>query len=221
MRFKLLLATFTLCIYSCSPVRYVKPLEKKQHAATVALGGPLISYGAATIPIPFITANYGYGIDSSLTGFASANITSALYGNAQVELGITKQLIKQKLYIPGVSVTPVANIIYRNKDAHKLYPQLAVNAFWEYGKRKNFIYLSCDNWFGLSKKRAFNVEQTNHWIVMPSLGHSLVGKKWNFSIEAKMIAPNLSNQKLVVDYKTPFHEHGAFGVYLGYTYKFN
>jgi hypothetical protein len=55
---------------------------------------------------------------------------------------------------------------------------------------------------------------------MPSLGHSFTGKKWSFNIETKVIAPNLSNQKLVVDYVTPFQSRGAFGVYIGCTRKF-
>ncbi len=214
---------FSICIplfCGCSAVKYVKPLDKKQHAASATMGGPLISYGTAVIPIPFLTANYGYGIDSTLTGFASLNVTSALYGNLQTELGATKQITKQNIYIPAISITPVANIIYRNKSAYKFYPQLAVNAFWEYGKHKNLVYLSCDNWFELSGKRAFDIKQENHWIFMPSLGHSFAGKKWNFNIEIKVIAPNLSNEKLVVDYQSPFRKHGAFGIYLGYTYKF-
>jgi hypothetical protein len=220
MRIKVFLITACCFIYACSPVRFVKPLAKKEQAVNVSLGGSLIKYGNATIPIPFLTANYGYGIDSSLTGFASLNITSALYGNFQMELGATKQLLKQKKYIPALSITPVVNIIYRNKDAHKLYPQLAVNAFWEYGKRKNLLYVSLDNWFELSQTRAFGVKQNNHWIFMPGIGHSFTGKKWSFNMEAKVIAPNLSNEKLVVDYQTPFKTHGAFGVYVGCTRKF-
>lgn len=207
-------------IFSCSPVKYIKPLNKNQHAATVSFGGPLIKYGSGTIPIPFLVGNYGYGIDSTLTGFASFNITSALFGNFQVELGATKQLLKQNKYSPAVSITPVANIIYRNKDAFKLYPQIALNAFWEYGKQKNMVYIGLDNWFELAQKRAYDVKQSNHVIFMPTIGHSFTGKKWNFIVEAKIIAPNLSNEKLVVDYETPFKNHGAFGVYLGYTRKF-
>jgi hypothetical protein len=218
--YKILFISILCFAFSCTPIRYVKPLEKKKHAANLSFGGPLIKYGAATIPVPFLTANYGYGIDSTLTGFASVNITSALFGNAQLELGVTKQILKQNKYIPAVSFTPVANIIYKNKDAHKLYPQLAINAFWEYGKRKNLVYVSLDNWFELSAKRAYDIKQPNHWMFMPTVGHSFAGKKWNFNIEAKVIAPNLSNQNLVVDYQTPIKNHGAFGVYIGYTRKF-
>lgn len=220
MRFQIITLFLISSLFSCAPAHFVKPLQKKEQAANVSLGGPLIKYGTATVPIPFITANYGYGIDSTFTGFASINVTSALYGNFQMELGATKQLVKQHKYIPALSVTPIANIIYKNKEAKKLYPQLAVNAFWEYGKRKNIIYIGIDNWFELASKRQYEIKQQNRWIFMPMIGHSFTGKKWNFNIEAKVIAPNLSNKKLVVDYVTPLNTKGAFGIYLGLTRKF-
>lgn len=205
---------------SCSPTRFVKPLQKKQSAATVSVGGPLIKYGTATIPIPFLTANYGYGVDSTLTGFASFNITSALYGNFQLELGATKQLITQKKYLPAFSTTIQLNSIFRNKDAFKVYPQIDLNLFWEYGKRRNYIYLGASNWFELSRKRTLGESQPNQWIFSPLIGHVFNGKKWNINIEAKIIAPNLSNEKIVVDYQTPLKNKGALGIYLGYTRKF-
>jgi hypothetical protein len=215
----LILTLFISLLFSCAPTRFIKPLNKNQQAVNLSLGGPLIGYGTATIPIPFITGTYGYGIDSSLTGFGSINITSALFGNIQCELGATKQLLKQKKYFPALNITPVANLIYRPNSAFKFYPQLDVNLFWEYGKRKNIIYVGIDNWFELSGKRTFEEKQKNHWFITPMLGHSFVGKKWDLNIEAKIIAPNLSNEKIVVDYKTPFKNHGAFGVYLSYTRK--
>jgi hypothetical protein len=205
---------------ACSPSRFVKPLRKKESAANISFGGPLIKYGTSTIPIPFLTADYGYGIDSTLTGFASINVTSALFGNLQMELGATKQLLLQKKYRPALSTTIQINPIFRNKDAFKIYPQIDLNLFWEYGKRKNYFYLGACNWFELSKKRTLNETQKNHWIFTPLLGHSFSGKKWNLNIEAKVIAPNLSNEKVVVDYQTPFKNRGAFGVYIGYTRKF-
>jgi len=220
MRFRIITLFFLTLFFSCSPARFVKPLAKKQHAANISLGGPLIKYGTAVIPMPFLTANYGYGIDSTFTGFASFNITSALFGNFQVELGATKQVLRQNKYLPGISFTPIANIIYKNKDARKLYPQIAINAFWEYGKRKNIVYIGIDNWFELASKRKYDIKQKNQWMFMPMIGHSFNGKKWSCNIEAKIIAPNLSNERLVVDYQTPFNKHGAFGVYLGVTRKF-
>ncbi len=117
---------------ACAPARFVKPLDKNQQAINLSLGGPLIEYGDMVIPMPLITAAYGYGIDSTLTGFGAVNITSALYGNLQLELGVTKQLLKQNNKVPAISITPIANIIYRDKDTFKFYPQLDLSAFWEF-----------------------------------------------------------------------------------------
>ena len=205
---------------SCSPARFVKPLAKGQHAANISLGGPLFKYGKTTIPVPFLTGTYGYGIDSTLTGLVSLNITSALYGNFQIEPGITKQILKQHKYWPAICFSPVFTILYRNKDAFKIYPQLDLNAFWEYGRRKNYFYIGINNWFELARKRSLEQKQPHNWIFTPLIGHSFSGKKWNFNIEVKIIAPHVSNEKLVVNYETPLKSNGAFGVYIGYTRKF-
>lgn len=216
----LLYIIMVFLLFSCSPSRFVKPLAKKQHAAGLSLGGPLFKYGKTTIPMPFLTANYGYGIDSSLTCFAGLNITSALFGTIQLEPGITKQVLKQKKYFPAISISPLITILYHDRKAFKLYPQLDINAYWEYGKRKNFFYMGIDNWFELSRTRSLGEKQPHHWILTPFAGHSFAGKKWNLNLEVKIIAPNLSNRKLVVEYQTPIKNNGAFGVYIGYIRKF-
>jgi hypothetical protein len=143
-----------------------------------------------------------------------------VYGNAQVELGLTKQLLQQKGTRPGISINPVANIIYRNKNASKFYPQLDVNAFWDHNKKRNFFYVGVSNWFELSGKRAFEQKQEHRWLFTPMIGETFVRRKWNYNIEMKMIAPNIANNTSTVEYKTPFGTHGAFGIYIGCTRKF-
>ena len=205
---------------SCAPARFVKPLDDGQRAASLSVGGPLIKYGDATIPMPLVSAVYGYGFDSTLTGFGGLNITSALYGNVQLDLGITKKILAQRGVIPAVSVTPVANIIYRNKDAKKFYPQLDINAYWEVNEARNLIYAGFSNWFELSGKKAHGQEQQHHWLFTPQVGHQFVRRKWDLTIEAKVIAPHISYVSNVVEYESPFGKNGAFGIFFGYTRKF-
>jgi hypothetical protein len=166
-----------------------------------------------------VTATYGYGIDSTLTGFGSINVTSLVYGNAQVELGVTKQLLQQEGSRPGVSINPVANFIYR-EGTSKFYPELDINAFWEYNNKRNFFYVGVANWFELSGKRAYDQQQKHRWLFNPMIGETFVRKKWNFNIELKVLAPNIANNTSIVDYKTPFGNRGALGIYLGCTRKF-
>ena len=99
------------CISSCAPSRFVKPLNKKEQVLNLSVGGPVVDYNNLPVPAPFVTATYGYGIDSSLTGFGSLNITSALYSNLQLEAGVVKRIVQQHHNYPGVSITPVANFI--------------------------------------------------------------------------------------------------------------
>ncbi|MBK9319173.1 MAG: hypothetical protein IPM91_10340 [Bacteroidetes bacterium] len=51
-----------LFISSCAPQRFVKPLEKQQQAVNASLGGVLFDYNGTTIPMPFLTLAYGYGL---------------------------------------------------------------------------------------------------------------------------------------------------------------
>ena len=68
-----ILALFTL--FSCAPARFVKPLADGGHAVNVAVGGPLFEFGNLVIPMPLLSAAYGYGVDSTLTAFGGVNIT--------------------------------------------------------------------------------------------------------------------------------------------------
>ena len=207
-------------IWSCAPTRFVKPLDKGEQAVNLSLGGAVIGYSSFAIPMPFLTATYGYGIDSSLTGFASLNITSAIYGNLQTELGITKRLWKQHAGLPAVSINPVVNFMYRNKNAVKLYPQLDLNAYWELNRGRSFLYTGISNWFELFSTRALNTQQEDHWFLSPFIGETLVRKHWNYNLEAKFLAPYISSEKGIIDYKTFYGKHGAFGIYIGVTRKF-
>ena len=220
MQNRLLIVILILCLGSCAPTRFVKPLAKKQQAINLSLGGPLISLNHVPVPVPFFSAIYGYGLDSNLTGFAGVNLTSVLYGNLQVELGLTKGLIKPHGNSPGVSISPVANIIYRNHTGTKLYPQLDANAYWEFNRHRNLLYVGISNWFELSGKKTSGVTQKDFWLITPMVGQTFVRKKSEFTIELKIIAPQLNNDKVAVDYKTPLGIHGAFGIYFSYTRKF-
>ena len=211
-----------LWVVSCAPSRFVKPLDKKQSAVNLSVGGPLFKYGNDDIvmPMPFLSAAYAYGIDSSLTAFAGLNLTSGLYGNVQSDFGLLKQLVTQKGMFPSISSSLALNWIYRDRYNKRLFPQWDIYAYWEYGQKKNFFYTGIDNWFELAQNRGFDEKQEYHWFVSPLLGHVFNWEKWTFSTEFKFIAPNISNKSMVVDYVSPARDKGALGFYIGVTRKF-
>jgi len=206
-------------LYSCAPARYVQPLHKGQTAISANLGGPLIGYSNTTIPVPLSSLAIGYGMNEDLTGFAGIHTTSLAFGVIQADIGITKGILKPQSGMPGVSVTPVANLMF-DKWQHQFsfFPQLDANAYWNYGKQKHCMYIGLSNWFDLHRNWAEGM-QSNHWVPIVQAGNVFEHKRWAYTLELKYIAPNYKNTPLVVDYRG-IGGTGAVGVYIGVTKKF-
>ncbi len=220
---RLIFYLFILSIFSCAPSRFVKPLAKGEKQINVALGGPVINLLNAYIPIPLTSICGGYGIDSNTTVFAGIHTTSALFGNLQNDIGILRNIIPQKNCSPGISALVAINsMAHFGKDGNSfnLFPQFDANAYWSYGKKKNFFYVGVNTWFDFSKTRAHNEPQPDNIFLSPQLGHTFNGSKWNFTLEYKMIAPYISNKNIVVTYLPAIGTKGATGIYLAVTRKF-
>ena len=205
-------------LFSCAPTRYVRPLPKGEVAIGGAFGGPMINFGGLLIPIPFSSVQAGYGIDSTLTAFAGAGITSALFGVVQSDLGITKSILKPGGAKPGLSITPVANF---NVDVYEgnftFYPQVDVNAWWEYSKKRpDFVYVGLSNWFELQGKRAHNEPQPQRWVPSVQVGHTWSARRFDWTVETKYIAPFNVNTETVVNYANPI-PRGGIGMYFTIT----
>ncbi len=201
---------------SCAPSRYIKPLERKQTVVTATLGGPLILYAHTTIPVPMTTMAVGHGFTDNLTGFAGLHTTSLLFGVFQTDIGVVKQLSAQHGWLPGITVSPVANLmIDKWAGIFSFYPQLDLNAYWNYPKRPHYVYFGLSNWFDMAT-RSTEDPQTSHWLPMLQLGNTMVTKKWMYTLEVKY-APRINNP-VVVEYQG-IGQATALGVYIGVTKK--
>lgn len=210
-----------LLITSCAPSHFVKPLAKKEKQVNLALGGPVISNLGFPLPIPFINATYGQGLDSTTTLFGSLNLTSALFGNFQTQIGINRAFAMCNGKVPGFAVSPSVNLIYRPKEAFAFYPQLDLNAWWDFGKNKqHYFYTGICNWFELKTTRSHQQPQGTSLIFSPQIGCQFSKGSWRFNLETKMIGPNLSHEDIVVDYVSPLKKTGALGFYFGVSKSF-
>lgn len=208
-------------VISCTPARYVKPLEKGQLAIGADLGGPLIGFSGMTIPVPLTNLNAGYGFTEKTTGFAGLHTTALAYGTMQMDVGAAHGFRMPAGFVPGFSGSAAANFMVGLRGGGaRLFPQLDVNAFWEYGSgRRNLVYLGLSNWFELAQSRAHQEDQPFHWLPSLQLGHTFVGSKWDFTLEFKQVAFNQDKRNIVVDYKGPGNS-GASGLYFGVRRKF-
>jgi len=217
-----------LVFASCSPARFVKPLDKGQTAVTVNIGGPLIDYSGTTIPVPLSSVAVGHGYTKDVTGFAGLHTTALLFGVLQADIGVVKELVKQKKLVPGISVSPVANIMFDKWDHRfSFFPQVDAHAYWNYLKKPHYAYVGLSNWFDLHNKLDNGEPQNYHWMPIIELGNTFVKRKWNYTLELKYIAPNRRNISIVdyagignPDTNTGTGQRGAIGFYIGVTRKF-
>ncbi|TNE53618.1 MAG: hypothetical protein EP338_10225 [Bacteroidetes bacterium] len=206
-------------LLACSPARFVEPLEKGKWALGASLGGPVLDFEGLPVPTPITSVEAGYGLDSSLTIHGALHTSAALFGNAQVDLGLTYRLRKQQAWYPAVSASASLNTIYDFDDrSAKLWPIVDLNAYWHYGSRENYWYLGVNNYFELSPTMANDQAQKHHWIFNPQLGHILKGKRggWEFLAELKFLAPNVRNTYAFIPYKSLTGQFGASGIYIGF-----
>ncbi|NOQ71229.1 MAG: hypothetical protein GQ574_04475 [Crocinitomix sp.] len=161
---------------ACAPSRFVEPLEKGEVSVGGTFGGPVIDFGGP-IPMPVTTIEVGYGLDTNLTVFGAVHTTAAVFGNFQLDAGVSYKFLEQKKFIPNISVAPGFNFIYNieNRIA-KFWPKLDINAFWNYGERRNYFYVGANNYFELSKTMALDQEQISPWLFNPQFGHVFKGK---------------------------------------------
>jgi hypothetical protein len=206
---------------ACNPTRFVKPLEKNEKAIGANFGGPLVGFGGATIPIPFTSLVGGYGINDNLTAFGSLHTTALAFGVIQSDLGVLYGFAKPNGWVPGLSASGVANVFVDTWEGNaRVLPQLDVNAYWTYGKQnRNFFYTGISNWLELNNYRAHGERQEHTLLFNLQVGHTFVGRKWDFNTEFKYLAPNIERGNIVVDYKG-FGQRGAAGIYLGVIRRF-
>ena len=183
-----------IALASCAPARFVEPLKKGQQVITGNFGGPVAKIpGIGAIPIPFTAVGYGYGLSNKTTVFVD--------------------------FYTG---------------ANRFWPQVDANYYVKYGKHSkpvqldamckieskhyNFFYAGISNWFDPYKTESQGRPNAQFWIPSFQLGHQWIRPKWSYQAELKMLAPNQSNQNIVVNYPSMLNNRGALGLYFGITY---
>lgn len=220
LRYFVIVSLFSIAFQNCAPTRFVKPLAKNENAVAANLGGPLIHYGKAVIPIPFTSIMYGRGLTNSTTGFASLHTTAALYGNFQTDLGICQRVYKNDSLKFGITINPAVNMVYDKWSKNfRAWPQLDVNVYKDILKQKAFVYIGLTNWVELSAKKAHGEVQQNRILINPHIGMTYNTKKWGYTLECKFLQMNKNNKPNVVDY-VGIQQKGAIGVYLNFARRF-
>lgn len=211
---KSIILLLSALIGACAPSRFIKPLEKNEKAVSANIGGPTLNYGFP-VPLPLTAISYAKGIDTNFTVFGSLHLTSLLFGNFQIDAGATYLFHENKnCFIPSISGSLNGNLIWDIEDSKfKFWPQIDLNGYWEFGKKKHFVYLGISNWFELTKLRSHEQESLSRWIYNPQLGTIIKSGKLQYQIEVKYLAPNFNNEYSFVSFYS-INNKGSLGLYL-------
>ena len=211
-----------LVLTGCSSTTLIRPLERGQWAVGANVGGPMIAFKGAAVPVPLSGVLVARGFADSATAFARVHATSAAFGVVHLELGGLKEWKAPAKWRPGFSAAPSLHVMLDTwKCRTSLYPQVDLNMYCFVGdgrgtKPPDLLHAGICNWFELRSTGAEGRAQRRHWLPAIHLGYTMARPKWNYTIESKWIAPFTSNEKLVVDYISP-GSRGALGLYLSTT----
>ena len=173
------------------------------------------------IPTPLANINYAYGFNEKTTLFGGLHLTSLAYGNFQTDIGATFKVWEQDGFIPNISVSPCLNFIsHVSTKATKLWPQADLNAYWEFGEYKSYLYAGLSNWFELSATRVHNENSLDHWLMNPQFGYVFKHKTWAYTIEMKLLGLSHDNTHVFVPYRTITGNKGATALFIGASKRF-
>lgn len=233
-RINIFLVAALVALASCAPARFVEPLKKGQQVITGNFGGPVAKVpGIGNLPIPYTAIGYGRGLTDKTTIFGNLHTTSLLFGIGQTDLGISQSIWKNDKM--GISAQGSMNIFVDfYTGANRFWPQVDANYYLKYGKHSkpvqldkmckieskhyNLFYAGLSNWFDPYKTESQGRPNAQFWIPSVQLGHQWIRPKWSYQAELKILAPNQSNENIVVNYPSMLNNRGALGLYFGITY---
>jgi len=212
-------ALFILFQY-CAPSRFVKPLAKNEQAVSFSFGGPMFQFIGLSVPMPFTTFGYGYGLTDKVTAYSNLNTTSLLFGNLQTDIGATFKLF-EKENVFGISASPALQMAYSigNTGTLKVWPSADLNAYYHINKKRSYAYAGFNSWFELSGRRAYGEPQARHAIPNVHAGVAIVKTKWQHQFEVGYLGIGISNLPNVVDYMG-IRGKGSLAIYYSLVRKF-
>lgn len=206
---------------ACHSTRVVKPLQPKEVMVGLDAGGPFFEFAGASIPAPFSSLLVAYGLDSTFTLLGGANITSAIFGNIQIDLGAVASLYRSKHPVvpnisAGLSVQTITSVF---DGSFRLLPVADVNLYWHYWpKKQHYIYLNWGSWFNLWD-RVYNHPPAQVYFPKLGLGHTFENAKMRYTAEVSYSAMGINNRGVPVLF-SGIGGYGVWGAHIGVARKF-
>ncbi len=189
------------------------PLPRKTTVVTGALGGPMLLFGGAPVPVPLSTVGVAHGVSDTVSVRGELHPTAAAFGVAGLNLGvIVHPLAAQRaLFTLGCDAYGFDN----GRDAVLLAdPWLASRAtLWSWFALSGGAHLPTRVAASSKQLRELSAFAPTLF-VQPAF---LVGR-WELAVELRWYALASCGSCAAPDWVSPA-DHGALGVVLGASYR--
>lgn len=198
---------------ACGATRTLKPLGEGNSQIDVSVGGPMITQGVS-IPAPYSSVGYSYGIHEKLNLEAAFHPTAAIYKTFGMEVGALAGLVSQDGAIPEVALNARVAVGADLSNA-AAFPILSPVISYDWSGWSP--YVGMDHLFQLhDNDRAWTPQ-----ILAPFLGARYQGTNWLGGAEVKWAAINHDLKYNNVDHpKALGSSRGALAPHLFLGYRF-
>jgi hypothetical protein len=220
MSMERLITVGLLAFTGCGTMNSARPLSPGEHALGVTLGGPMVEFSGAYIPLPNLIVEGRSGLNP-LAGRPldlnyGLNLTGMAFGVVGLHGGASWQLVEQDGFVPAVTLSDrlwlYNNYLDLRKDAsqRRLWAVDQIEFTGSYAVGRSLVY------FGLAEYLDFAMPDL---VLTPFLGSEIrPGDRVGLQLELRHYGINQVQPVETVTWLSP--GSGAVGVLLGFRYDF-
>ena len=207
-----------LAVAGCGTMHSARPLDAGEHAMGVTLGGPMVQFSGAYIPLPNLNLEGKSGLkpllDRPLDVNYGMNLTGLAFGIVGLHGGLSWQLVEENKVIPAITV---GNRLWVNNNFLDLSKEWGDRRVWvvdqleftfSYALGRHLVY------FGLAQYLDFAQPDL---LLTPFVGTEIqASKRLALQIEIRHFALNKQQSVQALTWLSP--GTGALGLNLGFKY---
>lgn len=210
-----LLLTLALTSAACATTQLARPVGRGNIRVSATLGGPLVKFGGAPVPLPITTVGAAYGISDLVDVHAEVHPTAAAFGIAGLSAGAALHPIASHRSALTIGASIKA---FGNGDDGVLFTDLWIAGG---GRVARWLWLGGGLHNGLRMVGSATLREQTAWApTLFGLASFLVSRRVAIDVEARWYAMSSCGRCVAPDYY-PIGDAGALGLLLGVAYQFD
>ena len=199
---------------ACATTQAARPVGRGNTRISASLGGPLVQFGGAPVPLPITTVGVAHGVSDFVDVHGEVHPTAALFGIAGLSGGVALHPLSSHR---GALTFGASLNAFGNPSDGVLFADLWVAGG---GHAASWLWLGGGLHNGLRLAGTGSINEQTPWApTVFGLASFLVSRRVALNVEARWYAVASCGGCVAPDYY-PLGDRGALGVLLGVDYQF-